>query len=62
MTLAEDWIRAGRCRRVVVISADDVTSDNMIDWLGAGFLASGAAATDEGSRMLPFPLIAAAMA
>ncbi len=28
--MAEDWIRAGRCRRVIVISADDVTSDNMI--------------------------------
>jgi len=47
VTLAEDWIRAGRCRRVIVISADDVTSDNLIDWFGAGFLASGAAATDE---------------
>ena len=26
LSLAEDWIRAGRCRRVVVVSADDVTS------------------------------------
>ena len=47
VALAEDWIRAGRCRRVIVISADDVTSDNMIEWFGAGFLASGAAATDD---------------
>jgi acyl transferase domain-containing protein/NAD(P)-dependent dehydrogenase (short-subunit alcohol dehydrogenase family) len=47
VSLAQDWIRAGRCRRVIVISADDVTSDNLIDWMGAGFLASGAAATDE---------------
>ncbi|HLK65175.1 MAG TPA: SDR family NAD(P)-dependent oxidoreductase [Bryobacteraceae bacterium] len=45
--VAEDWIRAGRCRRVVVISADDITTDQLIDWFGAGFLASGAAATDE---------------
>ncbi|HSD27404.1 MAG TPA: acyltransferase domain-containing protein, partial [Vicinamibacteria bacterium] len=45
--LAEDWIRAGRCRRVVVISADDATSDHLMEWLGSGFLASGAAATDE---------------
>jgi 3-oxoacyl-(acyl-carrier-protein) synthase len=45
--LAEDWIHAGRCSRVIVISADDVTSDHLIDWMGAGFLASGAAATDE---------------
>jgi len=47
VALAEDWIRAGRCSRVIVISADDVTSDHLIDWMGAGFLASGAAATDE---------------
>ena len=36
VALAEDWIRAGRCRRVIVISADDVTSDNMIEWFGPG--------------------------
>ncbi len=47
VALAEDWIRAGRCRRVIIISADDVTSDNMLEWFGPGFLASGAAATDE---------------
>ena len=47
VALAEDWIRAGRCRRVVVIAADDVTSDHLLEWMGAGFLASGAAATDE---------------
>ena len=46
LALAEDWIRAGRCRRVVVISADDATSDTLLPWIGAGFLASGAAATD----------------
>jgi acyl transferase domain-containing protein/acyl carrier protein len=45
--LAQDWIHAGRCRRVIVISADDVTSDHLIEWMGAGFLATGAAATDE---------------
>ena len=47
VALAQDWIRAGRCRRVIVISADDVTSDNMIGWFAPGFLASGTAATDE---------------
>ena len=47
VSLAEDWIRAGRCRRVIVISADDITSDHLIEWFGAGFLASGAAATDD---------------
>ncbi len=47
VALAEDWIRAGRCSRVIIITADDVTSDHLIGWFGAGFLASGAAATDE---------------
>jgi acyl transferase domain-containing protein len=47
VALAEDWIRAGRCRRVIVLAADDITTDNLIDWMGAGFLATGAAATDE---------------
>src|SRR5579859_859166 len=45
--LAEDWIRLGRCRRVIVIAADDVTSNDMIGWVGAGFLAAGAGATDD---------------
>jgi acyl transferase domain-containing protein/acyl carrier protein/NAD(P)-dependent dehydrogenase (short-subunit alcohol dehydrogenase family) len=47
LSLAQDWIHAGRCSRVIVISADDVTSDHLIEWMGAGFLATGAAATDE---------------
>ena len=47
VAVAEDWIRAGRCRRVIVVSADDITSDRLIEWFGAGFLASGAAATDD---------------
>ena len=47
IALAEDWIRSGRCRRVIVIGADDVTSDNLMEWVGAGFLATGAAATDD---------------
>jgi 3-oxoacyl-(acyl-carrier-protein) synthase/acyl carrier protein len=56
VALAEDWIRTGRCRRVIIITADDVTSDSLMDWMGAGFLASGAAATDESveDAALPF--------
>ncbi|HTI28717.1 MAG TPA: acyltransferase domain-containing protein, partial [Kutzneria sp.] len=54
--LAEDWIRAGRCRRVVIVAADDVTSDSLLPWMGAGFLATGAAATDAAveNAALPF--------
>jgi acyl transferase domain-containing protein/acyl carrier protein len=47
VAIAEDWIRAGRCDRVVVISGDDVTSDHLLEWVGSGFLAVGAAATDD---------------
>jgi len=45
--VAEDWIRTGRCRRVIVIAGDDITRDGIVEWFGAAFLASGAAATDE---------------
>ena len=56
LAVAEDWIRAGRCRRVVVVAGDDVTSDHLLEWMGAGFLATGAAATDEAveDAALPF--------
>jgi malonyl CoA-acyl carrier protein transacylase len=47
VAVAEDWIRAGRCRRVIIVSADDITSDHLIEWFGSGFLATGAAATDD---------------
>jgi malonyl CoA-acyl carrier protein transacylase len=54
--IAEDWIRTGRCKRVLVVGADDVTSDAMFEWIGAGFLASGAATTqpDVTKAALPF--------
>ncbi|MEN9935250.1 MAG: hypothetical protein RLZZ387_1829, partial [Chloroflexota bacterium] len=47
VALAEDWIRSGRCRRVLVIGGDNVTGDRLMEWIGAGFLATGAAATDD---------------
>ncbi|MCA9897220.1 MAG: SDR family NAD(P)-dependent oxidoreductase [Anaerolineales bacterium] len=56
LAMAEDWIRNGRCRRVVVIAADDVTGEHLMEWVGAGFLALGAAATDDrvDEAALPF--------
>jgi len=30
LSVAEDWIRAGRCRRVVVVSADDATGERLM--------------------------------
>jgi len=47
VAIARDWIAVGRCRRVVMVSADNVTTDVLMEWMGAGFLASGVAATDE---------------
>ncbi|MFN8096775.1 MAG: SDR family NAD(P)-dependent oxidoreductase [Dermatophilaceae bacterium] len=47
VSLAEDWIRAGRCRRVIVVGADDTAGDALLPWVLSGFLATGAAATDE---------------
>ncbi|MGB9225854.1 acyltransferase domain-containing protein, partial [Mycobacterium sp.] len=56
--LAEDWIRTGRCRRVIVVSADNASSDALLPWLASGFLASGAAATDDlvEEAAMPFDL------
>jgi malonyl CoA-acyl carrier protein transacylase len=56
MGIAEDWIRTGRCKRVIVISADNITSKNLFQWIGAGFLASGAATTKSlwEDAVLPF--------
>jgi acyl transferase domain-containing protein/acyl carrier protein/NAD(P)-dependent dehydrogenase (short-subunit alcohol dehydrogenase family) len=56
VTVARDWIETGRCRRVIVITADDVTTEAMFPWYSSGFLASGAAATDASveDAALPF--------
>ncbi|MDV7391985.1 hypothetical protein RZS08_11545, partial [Arthrospira platensis SPKY1] len=45
--LARNWIEAGKARRVIIISADDITSEDTLEWFASGFLATGAAATDE---------------
>jgi acyl transferase domain-containing protein/acyl carrier protein/NAD(P)-dependent dehydrogenase (short-subunit alcohol dehydrogenase family) len=47
LSLATDWIARGRCRRAIVLTADDVTTEALLPWMASGFLASGAAATDE---------------
>ena len=54
--IAEDWLRTGRCERVIIISADNITSENLFEWLGSGFLASGAATIkkDVTEAALPF--------
>ena len=54
--LAQDWIRLGRCKRVIIVGADDVTSPALLEWMGSGFLAAGAATTEDKveNAALPF--------
>ncbi len=54
--IANDWIRSGRCKRVILIGADDASGENLFEWIGSGFLASGAATTKEkvSEAALPF--------
>lgn len=42
VTLAEDLIRSGRAKRMIIIGGDDPTSRDALPYLGAGFLATGA--------------------
>ncbi len=55
VAVAEDWIRAGRCRRVVVIAGDDVTCENLATWIGTGLFSSGAATTEADLRKAALP-------
>ena len=55
ISIAEDWIRSGRCRRVIVISGDDVTNDTLISWIGTSLFASGAATTEGDLRLAAIP-------
>jgi acyl transferase domain-containing protein/NAD(P)-dependent dehydrogenase (short-subunit alcohol dehydrogenase family)/phosphopantetheinyl transferase len=47
ISIAEDWMRMGRAERVIVVGADDVTNDELLEWIGAGFLVTGAATTSD---------------
>ena len=44
---AEDWLETGRADRVVIISADDVTGEDLWEWMASGFASSGAASTGD---------------
>jgi len=46
ITIAEDFIRTGRVKRMIVIGADDPTSKINFPILGAGFLCTGAATNE----------------
>jgi len=55
-SVAEDWLNSDRVDRVVIISADDVTGEDLWEWIGSGFAASGAASTSNkvDEAALPF--------
>lgn len=54
--IAEDWIKLGRAERVIIISADDATSDSLLEWIGTGFLILGASSLQDelAKAALPF--------
>ena len=47
VAIAEDWLKTGRCRRVIVVGSDNVTSPELLRWIGGGFMAAGAASTHD---------------
>ena len=55
INIAEDWIRAGRCRRVIIVAGDDVTSGELVNWVGTGLMTSGAATTESDVRLAAIP-------
>ncbi|MFN3201150.1 MAG: SDR family NAD(P)-dependent oxidoreductase [Bradymonadia bacterium] len=56
VAIANDWIAQGRADRVVILGADDVTRGHLLEWVGSGFLAVGAATNvkDVAEGALPF--------
>lgn len=55
IALAEDWIRSGRCRRVIVISGDNVSRGHLLHWIGTGMFASGASTIEGDVRKAALP-------
>ncbi|MDJ0876304.1 MAG: beta-ketoacyl synthase N-terminal-like domain-containing protein, partial [Desulfobacterales bacterium] len=45
--VAEDWIRTGRCDRVIIVGGEASTSETQSPWIASGFLALGAASIKE---------------
>jgi acyl transferase domain-containing protein/acyl carrier protein/phosphopantetheinyl transferase/NAD(P)-dependent dehydrogenase (short-subunit alcohol dehydrogenase family) len=45
--IAQDWIQSGRCKRVLIISADNPTQPDCMEWFGSQLLALGALTTEE---------------
>ncbi|MEA3557740.1 MAG: beta-ketoacyl synthase N-terminal-like domain-containing protein, partial [Candidatus Thermoplasmatota archaeon] len=56
ISIAHDWVQTGRCKRVIVLGADDPSSDNMLEWFGSTLLSMGALTPEEdvAQAALPF--------
>jgi malonyl CoA-acyl carrier protein transacylase len=55
IAIAEDWIRLGRARRVIIIAGDDVISGSLPEWIGTSLMVSGAATTEGDLRLAALP-------
>jgi malonyl CoA-acyl carrier protein transacylase len=55
VAIAEDWIRAGRARRVIIVAGDDVISGSLSQWVPTSLMASGAATPEGDLRMAALP-------
>jgi malonyl CoA-acyl carrier protein transacylase len=55
VAIAEDWIRLGRARRVIIVAGDDVISGSLSQWIGTSLMASGAATSEGNLRLAALP-------
>ncbi|MBN2494405.1 MAG: acyltransferase domain-containing protein, partial [Deltaproteobacteria bacterium] len=55
VSMAADWIASGRCPRVIVIGADDITNPTLCPWLVGGMLATGAVTTEPALEKAALP-------
>ncbi|MBW1871769.1 MAG: hypothetical protein JRJ19_06875, partial [Deltaproteobacteria bacterium] len=55
LSIASDWIKLGRCKRVLVVGADDVTNSNLAPWLVGGMFATGAATNEANLEKAALP-------
>ncbi|CAN0232427.1 unnamed protein product, partial [Laminaria digitata] len=53
--MASDWIRLGRCDRVIVIAAENPSGEALRDWISSAFLAAGAATTSGNVKEAALP-------
>ncbi|MBN2737375.1 MAG: SDR family NAD(P)-dependent oxidoreductase [Spirochaetales bacterium] len=46
ITLAEEMIKSGRVKRMIIIGADDTANQSVLPYIGAGFLSTGACSNE----------------